>query len=414
MAGTFSITAPGNNIMLSGTDRQASVTYTVTNTSGKDLRGRAMVATTPANAPHLAWLAIEGESERPFGINATEQYRVSVQAPPDAPPGNYTIRLNMLATYNPDETFTEGPTVLVTVPAPTPETRKFPLWTIPVALVAVVIVAVILVFALRPRSIMVPDVVGMTVDDALDELEGLGLRPRPGGSEFSPVTEGRVARTDPAADSEVEREARVTWYLSDGLEPTPTPAPTPTPTPVPDIVDSFATHQDAQFTFRYPPEWTLVPCGFCAGEGGSIYALGLAANEAMRASLAPIFATGDLGSIDYGDGGAMFVLLQSPDFTGEPAELLKELLDGGDIDLLEINDFETLREPTELTLNDRRAATATIRGLDTVSNRLLVFEPWIIEFSASRLLIIYAATPIDQYDEMESLWDGILRTLDSS
>ncbi len=231
MTSTFSITTASNQIQLAGTQRRAGATYTVTNASGQAIRGRASLATVPPAAPHLAWLALEGESERPFPIAATEQFRVGVDVPAGAAPGNYTFRLNMLATHNPDETFTEGPTITIAVPEPTPQTKKFPLWVIPVALIAVAIVAVVLVFALRPRAVVVPDVVGLTIDDALDELEGLGLRPRQGEREFnSAVPAERVSRTDPEAGEEVEPEARIWYFVSNGPEPAPTAIPTPSPT----------------------------------------------------------------------------------------------------------------------------------------------------------------------------------------
>jgi hypothetical protein len=236
MSSTFSITAASNNIAIDRQQPTTSVAYTVSNASGQEIRGRASLASMPANAPHLSWLAIEGESERPFPIGATEQLRVSIHVPPTAAPGNYTFRLNMIATHNPDETFTEGPTVTVTVPEPVPQPKKFPIWVIPVALVVVAIIAIILVFALRPRAVAVPDVVGMSEDAGGAELEDAGLSVGRVRDEPSAEEVGRIARTDPEAGAEVERDARIDLFLSLGTAtPTITPTPTQTPTATPDL-----------------------------------------------------------------------------------------------------------------------------------------------------------------------------------
>ncbi len=279
MASAFSITAASNQIRVEPKQPASSVTYTVTNALGQELRGRASLTTVPEAAAHLAWLSIEGESERPMAIGATEQFRVVLNVPADAAPGNYTLRLNMVATHNTDETFTEGPTITLTVPEPTPEPRKFPLWVIPVALVVVAIVAVVLVFALRPRSVTVPDVAGMAVAEALDELEALGLRPRQGETEFSDAPVDRVARTDPEAGSEVDPEERITVLISAGPEPTPTPTATPPPTVTPTATPDL------------PATATVVAAQTATAEAQAAIAATATAEAAIQAAIAKYLGT---------------------------------------------------------------------------------------------------------------------------
>lgn len=245
MPSTFSITTANNNITLDRQGRSKSVTFTVTNSSGQALRGRGSLATTPDKAPHLAWLSPDGELERPFVIAGVEQYKVNITAPPDAAPGNYTFRLNMVATYNPDETFSEGPTVTIAVPeAPQKQPGKFPIWIIPVIVGVLAVLALILFLVLRPKTTTVPDLAGLSEDDAALELEDVGLslgRTRSEASASTPLD--HVVRSDPAAGAEVAKGSRVDIYLSSGpaITPTPTPTsappitPTPTPSPTPSL-----------------------------------------------------------------------------------------------------------------------------------------------------------------------------------
>ncbi|RKI97394.1 Stk1 family PASTA domain-containing Ser/Thr kinase [bacterium D16-34] len=63
----------------------------------------------------------------------------------------------------------------------------------------------------------VPNVVGMSEDQAKREIEKAGFNAVAGTAEYSDTTEeGKVARQDPAADSEAEKGASVTYYLSLG------------------------------------------------------------------------------------------------------------------------------------------------------------------------------------------------------
>src|SRR5207248_4545457 len=70
----------------------------------------------------------------------SQQYAVHIAAPPTAPAGDCTFRLDMVDVANPDENFSQGPTVKFVVPMPVLVKKPFPWW-----IVAVIVGVVILV-----------------------------------------------------------------------------------------------------------------------------------------------------------------------------------------------------------------------------------------------------------------------------
>ena len=134
----FSITTATNNIEI-GKQRSATALFTVTNTGGQPLTGRAVLVMDPPNESQAAWLQFKPpqESERNFDVNGVEKYDVDVKVPVEAVPGEYIFHLDMLDTDNPDESYTVGPTVLLEVAQtepPKPEKKPFPWWIILVGL----------------------------------------------------------------------------------------------------------------------------------------------------------------------------------------------------------------------------------------------------------------------------------------
>src|SRR5438093_2152984 len=107
-ASPFAITT-GSNTLLLNAERKAEAAFTVSNISGRPLRGRGVPQ--PLGQTSANWLSIAGQAERDFGIGVTQQYTVQVAVPPDAAPGDYTFRLDAVGVDNPDESFTQGPVV---------------------------------------------------------------------------------------------------------------------------------------------------------------------------------------------------------------------------------------------------------------------------------------------------------------
>src|SRR5882757_4616822 len=156
MANIFAITSATEGIKADA-DGKAGVVYTVTNTSSKPMRGIAKAR--PLGNTQQEWLTVEGETERDFSANGTQQFTVNFLKPPGAAaagapaPEKFPFRLDVASATNPDEQFTEGPTITVEVAPPVqkPPPRSFPWWIILVIVGVVLIVAAALFFAFCGR-----------------------------------------------------------------------------------------------------------------------------------------------------------------------------------------------------------------------------------------------------------------------
>src|SRR5262245_16291829 len=108
MPSSFAVTTASNTVPL-GDNRTSQVSFTVSNISSRPMRGRARVV--PLNPTAAPWLSLLGEAERTLPASSTEQYAVQIKAPPTAPAGSYSFRLDMVGVENPDEDFVQGPSV---------------------------------------------------------------------------------------------------------------------------------------------------------------------------------------------------------------------------------------------------------------------------------------------------------------
>ena len=137
MTSSFSVTTASSKILLNA-QRHGEIVFTVTNITAQTVIGRADIASD--NSTTKAWATIQGETERNFAPNATEQYVVDLNVPGSASIGTYSISLNLIGVDDPDEDFTEGPSVafevLEAVVAPPKRKFNFSWWWIVVAVVA--------------------------------------------------------------------------------------------------------------------------------------------------------------------------------------------------------------------------------------------------------------------------------------
>lgn len=122
---SFTVTAAGQKVKLDGTG-SAEAQYTVTNTSADDLNGRLL--TTPQDPAKSDWFSIVGEATRDFAPGAAEQARVQIKVPAGTPPATYSVRLDAVSEANPDEDFTEGPSVSFDVALPKPPEPWWKKW----------------------------------------------------------------------------------------------------------------------------------------------------------------------------------------------------------------------------------------------------------------------------------------------
>ncbi len=214
MSGPFAITAATSSVRLDA-NRRATTAFTVSNTSGIPVRGRARLV--PQDPAAQGWLTLIGEAERNFSTTGTEQYTVQVVVPADAAPGRYIFRLDVVGVVNPDEMFSEGPTVTFEVGGSKPQKKPFPWWILLVLAGTLAIIACIVTFVLWPRGVEVPDVTGMTVQDATGVLVEAGF----GVGEVTLVSsdgvpQGGVIRSDPAGNENAKEGTEVSLVISDG------------------------------------------------------------------------------------------------------------------------------------------------------------------------------------------------------
>jgi len=201
----FAITTASERVSVGG-DGRGEITFTVTNSSKRPLRGQLRVR--PLGSTKSEWLNIAGETERSFSPNATQQVVVNVNAPPGAPAGKYQFRLDAISVINPDDDFTEGPTIDLEVKATEAPKKAFP-WRLVAAAAAAVILIVTLTWLLWPRSVEVPDVVGLDVAEATKKFEDLKFKVDVTRQINSSVGLNRVFAQDPQGKSTAKEGATV-------------------------------------------------------------------------------------------------------------------------------------------------------------------------------------------------------------
>lgn len=183
----FGITAPDATVELDEKKRRGSVSFTVSNISGRELEARAQVE--PGEPGQAEWYAIKGDPQRTFGPEETEQFRVEIDAPSDAPSGKYGLRLEVVSVENPDEDFAVSPEIAVEVPeeeepSPEPNGDGFK-WWIAAAAAGVLVIGGLVAFLVLGGGggdgdgggggPVAPDVVGLPLEEARDSVEAAGL-----------------------------------------------------------------------------------------------------------------------------------------------------------------------------------------------------------------------------------------------
>jgi beta-lactam-binding protein with PASTA domain len=259
MAKTFAITTTATSTLKTDAKGHTEAVFSVTNTTSRAVRGIAAVKA--LGSTKQEWLELTGESERDFAPGETEkQFVVTFDAPVTAPPASgakpaagqptpvaaadkYSFRLDVAVATNTDEDFAESPVVNVELPAPklVAPPKPFPKWIfIPIAALVLIGIAVGLFFALRKTTVAVPNVVGMTLDDAKSTLSGVHLTPVEQETQITEkVPAGQVIAQSPAADSEP---------VAKGTEVQLTIEGTVTPVEVPDVTKRLITDAREKLT----------------------------------------------------------------------------------------------------------------------------------------------------------------------
>ena len=206
----FAITAARETVTLDNQGR-AAVSFTASNTGPKSIAGRAKLV--PLGSAKAAWLSLEGEQERNFAKSEAHQLTVHIAVPPGTPVGKYSFRLNIISVENPDDEFTEGPSVsfevkeLTVAQAPP---RKFPWWIVVIAGV-LVLGGGLITWLLMPEKVKVPNMVGMPFEEAVNSLNTpklkLGAKETKATGTQKPgivIEQSPKAKEDVSAGSEVK------------------------------------------------------------------------------------------------------------------------------------------------------------------------------------------------------------------
>lgn len=153
MPSPFTVSAVTNSVILDAGDRRGEAAFSVSNVSGRALRGRSRLVfeqREPEAPVDLSrWLTVVPPEERDFDIAETEQYRVEIAPPEDAPPGSYSFQLDMVDVEDPEEYYSPGPTVTFQVPEIEQPPRKFPWWIVAVVAGVVIVSGIVVFLVLR-------------------------------------------------------------------------------------------------------------------------------------------------------------------------------------------------------------------------------------------------------------------------
>ena len=106
MARLFAITTTAASLRLDA-QGQTDASFTVSNASGRALRGRAEVRAT--DSAQQAWLRVVGETERQFSAERDAPNRRTGRGASGHRAGKGSFRLDMVSAQNPDDDFAEVP-----------------------------------------------------------------------------------------------------------------------------------------------------------------------------------------------------------------------------------------------------------------------------------------------------------------
>jgi hypothetical protein len=205
MARLFDITTTGDTATIQP-GGVARLVFTVTNTTPRPLRGSLRPKALDAAQP--GWLQVVGDAERDFAPGLAHQVEVTAKVPPGTAPAKFRVRLDALSVANPDDDFTEGPPVGVTVQAPKIDEHPtgIPWWVwVLIAVVVLALIGAVTWFAMRKKGSDLPivpaDIRGKPFDEAKQLLERQGLVVNRQTTDITDGCPGKVVATTPAPGS---------------------------------------------------------------------------------------------------------------------------------------------------------------------------------------------------------------------
>ncbi len=211
MSRVFAVTAVSNTVQIDA-QRQGEASFTVTNTCGEALQGRANIVV--SGDVKESWFSIMGQSERNFDDEETHQFVVKIDIPENVEKGDYHFSIDLVSVENPDEDYVEGPIVSFVVTEAEIIKEKTWIeknWWVIAIVSALVIIGGILTWVFSGSQ--VPNVVGKLKNDAETIIVESGYSV--GGTKFESAGRmpGIVIRTEPAAGSDYEKNSPVVIFV---------------------------------------------------------------------------------------------------------------------------------------------------------------------------------------------------------
>jgi len=211
MAQLWDVTAASDTVHLDSKG-EGQISFTASNVCGHAVRGRAQLVA--LDTATKAWLSLAVEPEYDFPVRGTRQFAVKVTAPAGSKANKYTFRLDVANLQNPQEDYTQGPTIAFEVKKEEPKAKKPPYWIIPVAAVVLIALGGVLYFALRPSKVTVPDVTHKPIDDAKQALAQAKLQEADTEQTTTGSPAGQVISQQPNAGTSVEKGATIALVVA--------------------------------------------------------------------------------------------------------------------------------------------------------------------------------------------------------
>ena len=186
---------------------QGKVSFTVSNETSRPLK--AQIKTKALNSAQEEWLTLSGESERDFPTSGSQQVTVEINVPEGTPPSKFDFRIDVASVYNPEEEYTEGPTVAFEAPEPKPKKKKFPWWILAVVFGVLIIGGLVTFLVTRSENIDVPNLKGLNLEKAELLLEEESLKAEVVERKITGKTSGTILEQTPEVGTKVSSGSTV-------------------------------------------------------------------------------------------------------------------------------------------------------------------------------------------------------------
>jgi hypothetical protein len=197
--------------------------FNVKNATDKALKvGMQLSMDEPTSAE---WLQIDGSTEHELDVETMTQVSAKIQVPSDCAPGKYSYRLRVYDPANPGEIYTDGEPVYFEVPVREEKTEvqeingKQPFkWWIPVAIAVGVIVVGVVVWAVWPQGLKLPDFTRMDLAGAEQFLKDNNIT-YDKQIQLKPKSRAEILSQQPDPDTKIKDEDKVTLIIAGAKVP---------------------------------------------------------------------------------------------------------------------------------------------------------------------------------------------------